>query len=84
MKILSVGIVLGALLTLTPAANLEAVMKLNHNAEEVSKYKINAISTAWLLYNDTIITVHGRNNIILNSKVSELGEFLHCEKMRIN
>ena len=47
MKILSVGIVLGALLTLTPAANLEAEMKLNHNAEEVSKYKINAISTGY-------------------------------------
>ena len=41
MKILSVGIVLGALLTLTPAANLEAETKFNHNAEEASKYKCN-------------------------------------------
>ena len=81
MKILSVGIVLGALITLTPAANLEAETKLNHNAEEASKYKINAISTDY--YTMILLKLWAKQHT-LNSKVAELGEFLHYEKMRIN
>ena len=56
MKILSVGIVLGALFTLTPAASPD-----NYNAEVASKY--NNIIAKWmqyqlLLYNDTTVSYY--------------------------
>ena len=55
MKILSVGIVLGALFTLTPAASPDY-----YNAEVASKY----CQYQLLLYNDTTVTLPCRNSLL--------------------